>query len=131
MKNDRGFFVVSIMRMILDSLIYRDKYEELDKNMSNSNIGARKDRNVRDHLFVVYAIMNSILNGEDDPIDIQIYDVVKCFDALWLDDCMLDIYETLPPNARDDKVALVYEMNKENYVAIKTAMGLTERVALP
>ena len=44
---------------------------------------------------------------------------------------MLDIYETLPPNARDDKVALVYEMNKENYVAIKTAIGLTERVALP
>ena len=30
---------------------------------------------------------------------------------------MLDIYETLPLDARDDKVALVYEMNKENYVA--------------
>ena len=52
LENDRGIFVVSIMRMILDSLIFRDKYEELDINMLNSN-GARKDRNVQDHLFVV------------------------------------------------------------------------------
>ena len=36
-----------------------------------------------------------MINGESEPIDIQIYDVEKCFDALWLDDCMLDLYETL------------------------------------
>ena len=86
--------------MILDSLIYRDKYIDLDENMSNSNIGARKARNVRDHLFVVNGIVNSVLNGKSDPIDINIYDVVKCFDALWLEDCMLDIYETLPGQGR-------------------------------
>ena len=51
LNNDRGMFVVSVMRMILDSLIYQDKYNELDENMSDSNIGARKARNVRDHLF--------------------------------------------------------------------------------
>ena len=117
--------------MILDSLIYQDKYNDLDENMSNSNIGARKERNVRDHLFVVYGIVNSVLNGESDSVDIQIYDVMKCFDALWLEDCMLDIYDTLPSQARDDKVALIYEMNKENYVAIKTAVGLTDRTMLP
>ena len=127
LNNDRGIFVVSVMRMILDSLIYQDKYNELDENMSDSNIGARKARNVRDHLFIV----NSVLNGESDPVDIQIYDVEKCFDALWLEDCMLDMYDTLPPGARDDKIALVYEMNKENYVAVNTAVGLTDRVMLP
>ena len=131
MENDRGIFVVSVLRMILDSLIYEDKYSDVDENMSNSNIGARKCRNIRDHLFVVYGIMNSVLNGEGDSIDIQIYDVEKCFDALWLEDCMLDIFETIPPRARDDKLALLYEINKENYVAVKTAVGLTERVMLP
>ena len=44
---------------------------------------------------------------------------------------MLDMYETIPPHARDDKLALIYEMNKENYVAVKTSVGLTERVMLP
>ena len=79
----------------------------------------------------MYGILNSVLNGEGDPVDMQIYDVETSFDALWLEDCMLDIYETLPPRARDDKLALLYEMNKKNYVAVKTAVGLTERVMIP
>ena len=72
MENDRGIFVVSVLRMILDSLIYEDKYSDVDEKMSNSNIGARKCRTIRDHLFVVYGIMNSVLIGEGDSIDIQI-----------------------------------------------------------
>ena len=43
---------------------------------------------------------------------------------------MLDIYDTLPPEARDDKVALIYEMNKESFVAVKTAVGLTDRTII-
>ena len=98
--------------------------------MSDSNIGARKNRNIRDHLFIVYGVINSVLNGSDDPVDIQIYDVEKCFDALWLEDCMLDLYETLPPEARDNKLSLIYKMNQDNYVAVNTAVGHTERVNL-
>ena len=128
MNNDRGIFVVSVMRMILDSLIYVEKYPLVDSRMSNSNIGGRKNRNIRDHLFIVYGIINSVLNGNDAPVDIQIYDVEKCFDALWLEDCMMDIYETLPPEARDDKVSLIYKMNQDNYVAVNTAVGQTKRV---
>ena len=96
--------------------------------MSDSNIGARKDRNIRDHLFIVYGVINSVVNGYDDPVDIQIYDVEKCFDALWLEDCMLDLYETLPLEARDNKLSLIYNRNQDNYVAVNTAVGQTERV---
>jgi hypothetical protein len=79
LNNDRGIFVVSVMRMILDSLTYAEKYPEVDKNMSDSNIGARRD--IRNHLFVVYGVINSVLNGSGGCMDIQIYDVEKCFDA--------------------------------------------------
>ena len=102
------------MRMIQDSLIYEEKYPDVDKNMSDSNIGARKNRNIRNHPFVVHGTINSVLNGSDECMDVQIYDVEKCFDALWLEDCMMDLYDTLPPQARDDKLALVYEMNTDN-----------------
>ena len=44
---------------------------------------------------------------------------------------MLDIYETLPLEARDDKIALVYELNKQSYVAVNTTVGQTNRVMLP
>ena len=131
LNNDRCIFVVCVLRMILDSLTYQEKYPLIDDRMSNSNIGARKHRNIRDHLFIVYAVMNSVINGNDDPVDIQIYDVEKCFDGLWLQDCMLDLCENLPEDARDDKVALIYKMNIANQVAINTAIGQTKRVNMP
>ena len=71
---------LSTLRMILDTLIYEEKVHFVDRNMSPSNIGARCDRNIRDHLFVIYAIVNSVINGKFDSIDIQIFDVQKrCF----------------------------------------------------
>jgi hypothetical protein len=73
LNNDRGIFVVSVLRMILDSLVYEEKYPEVDRNMSDSNIGARRDKNIRNHLFVVYGIINAVLNGRDSCMDIQIY----------------------------------------------------------
>ena len=130
LENDRGIFVVSTLRMILDTLIYREKYPLVDRNMSSCNIGARKARNIRDHLFILYGVINSVINGNSDSVDIQIYDIEKCFDALWLQDCMLDLVDTLPDNANDDKVALIYRLNQNNFVAIKTPHGLTKRVNL-
>ena len=127
MENDRGIFVVSVLRMILDSLIYMDKYSLIDRNMSNSNVGARKGRNIRDHLFILYGIINSVVSGNEEPVDLQIYDVKKCFDELWLEDSMLDLLESLPEAESDDKISLLYAMNVENQVAVKTPYGLTER----
>ena len=50
--------------------------------MTDSNIGARKKRNIKNHLFIVYGIINSVLKGESESVDIQIYDLVKAFDVL-------------------------------------------------
>ena len=58
--------------------------------------------------------MNSVLRGGAECIDMQLYDIEKCFDALWLEDCMSDLYDTLTPDSRDDKLALVYKVITEN-----------------
>ena len=47
--------------------------------MSDSNVGGRKKRNIRDHLFIVYGVINSVV-----PVDIAVYDIAKCFDSMWL-----------------------------------------------
>jgi hypothetical protein len=57
-----------------------------------------------------------------------VYDIEKAFDALWLEDCLNDMHDTLPKEQHDDKLALVYESNQNNMVAVKTAVGLTDRV---
>ena len=63
-KNDfefyRGTFRVTIFRSILDSLVYNDEYMNIDRNLTDSNVGARKLRNIRDNIFVMIAIFNSM-----------------------------------------------------------------------
>jgi exonuclease III len=55
----RGIFRVSIFRAILDRLIYNDEYETIDSNLTDSNVGARKMRNIRDNIFGFNVISNS------------------------------------------------------------------------
>ena len=128
MKNDRGIFIISVFRKFLDKLLYHDKYPDIDKNMSDSNIGARRERNIKNHLFVVYGIINSVLKDGKSCIDIQVYDLIQAFDSLWLEDCMIDMYDSLPPSQHDDKLAVIYESNQNNYVAVNTSVGQKERV---
>ena len=52
------------------------------------------------------------------------YDLTKCFDGLWLEECCNNLYEA---GIVDDKLALIYEGNCMNQVAVKTAAGLSER----
>ena len=44
MDNDRGIFIVSVLRKILDKLIYEDKYEFIESEMPDSNIGAQRGK---------------------------------------------------------------------------------------
>ena len=128
MKNDRGIFILSIFRKLVDKMIYEDKYDAIDEFMSDSNIGARRHKNIRNHLFVIYAVINSVVQGESGCIDIQIYDLIQAFDRLWLEDCLNDVYDALGDNKKDDKLALLYDINKKNKVAVNTAIGQTERI---
>ena len=34
MESDRGIFIISILKKIIDRLMYNDKYEHIDENMS-------------------------------------------------------------------------------------------------
>ena len=98
-------------------------------NMSDSNVGGRRKR--ENHLLIIHAIINSVIRGNEDCIDIQIYDIEKCFDALWLEDCINDIIDNFPPVNENDKIVLLYESIRQNLVAVKKAVGLTERVNMP
>ena len=131
MNSDRGIFILTILKKITDKLIYNDKYANLDQNMSDSNIGSRKKRNIRDHLLIIHGVINSVIRGKEEPVDIQIYDLEKAFDALWLEDCLNDIFDNTTSENHNDKLSLLYELNKVNNIAVKTGVGLTDRENMP
>ena len=115
------------LRSILEKLIYNDEYTNVDSNLTDCNVGARKKRNIRDNIYVLNAIMNDAINGSKEPVDIGIYDIDKCFDPLWLDECINDMFEA---GLQNDKLNLLYLMNESANIAIKTPNGMTERIIL-
>ena len=71
------------------------------------------------------AITNSVLKGNSAPIDVQVFDVEKCFDALWLQECINDIFEA---GLNNDKLPLLFLENQNAKVAVKTGQGISRRV---
>ena len=126
-SNQRGIFNVSKVRSILDKILYQDVYETIDQELSYSNIGARKGRNIRDHLFVVYAIINDVINGTSPPIDIQSIDINKCFDEMWYAETHNDLFDV---KVQDNKFALIAKLDEEAEVVVKTAAGTTTEFKL-
>ena len=125
LKNDRGIFLVTIFRSILMQLIYLDNYEVLDLSMSDSQVGARRGKSVRNHIWVLNGVICDILSTKKKiPVDLQIFDYKQCFDSLWLQKCMNDMYTG---GVQDDQFALLYNVNTHVKVAVKTPVGKTQR----
>ena len=87
-------------------------------------MGARKGRNIRDNIFVLNAIANSVINGNEESVDVQLFDIKKCFDALWLEECINDLYDSGLDN---DKLPLLFMENSNAKIAVKTSSGLSKR----
>ena len=124
-ENYRGVFRVSVLRSILDRLLYMDSYETIDENLTDANVGARKERSVRDNIFVISAVTNSVLNGASRPIQVEVIDVIKCYDKLWLEACINSLYEA---GLNSDYLNLLYIENETAQIAVKLNGKISKRI---
>ena len=123
-KNDRGIFLVNTLKGIFMKMVWNYVYIILDSNMSDSNIGGRKNKNIRNHVFMINGIINEVINGKAKSVDIEIIDYRQCFDSMWLSESINDLYES---GIRDDNLAIIHAANSHNLVAVKTPVGITNR----
>ena len=84
--------------------------------MSYSNVGGRKGRNIRAHLLVIYGL-----------IDIQLYDIQKCFDEMGYEESHNDLWDV---GVKDDKFALIAKLGENAEVVVKTPCGVTDQFNL-
>ncbi len=52
-------------------------------------------------------------------------DAEKCFDKLWLQDCLIDIKEA---GLREREVQMIYELNKQANIKVQTPAGVTKEI---
>ena len=126
LDSERGIFSVVKVRSIIDKLLYQDIYPIIEEQMSDSNVGARRERNIRDNLFVVYAVMGDALDTGVD-LEVVLYDVAKCFDSMWWECTSNDLRNK---NMCNDKFALICALYEQCNVSNKTPAGQTERFLL-
>ena len=105
-------------------MVYKDKYQIVDSSMSDSNVGARKKKSIRNHIFIVNGVINEVLRNKSKCVDIQIMDYRQCFDSMWLKECINDLYDS---GITDDNLGLIFESNRLNKVAVNTPAGVTAR----
>ena len=82
LNNWRGVFVSSVIRTILMKLIHERTYTKVSSSMTDAQIGARKHKSVRNHLFVLNSIISDVMSTKKkNPIDLNIMDFKQMFDA--------------------------------------------------
>ena len=112
----------------MDKMVLDEVYQTVDKSMGPSNIGARKGRNVRDHLLVINSVINEAVNDKTKDTDINIYDVKKCFDKMDYKTTGNDMFDA---GISDENFVVLAIANEESEVAVKTPWGnCTERKKL-
>ena len=125
LENERGIFRVAVVRYILMRLIYNEKYQIIDENMSDCQMGGRKNKGCRNNIFIINGIIHDVMSSvKKNPVLLQVYDYRQMFDAINLEEALCDVYDA---GLKDDNLALIYRANKEINMAVNTPAGLSER----
>ena len=128
LENQRGIFRCSVLRAILMRLIYNDKYDEIDSNMSDCQMGARKHKGCRNNIFIINGIIHDVISSKrKKPVSLQICDYKQMFDAINLQEAISDIYDV---GVNDDNLSLIYQANNDIRMAVNTPDGLSDRQKL-
>ena len=63
-KNERGIFRVSVIRYILMRLIYNMKYLTIDSNMSDCQMGGRKNKSCKNNIFIINGLIHEVVKSK-------------------------------------------------------------------
>ena len=97
--------------------------ETINKNMSDSNVGARKEMSSINHIFILNGVIHETLSSKNNkPVTLQIFDFKQMFDSMRLKEAISDLYDS---GMQDDTLSLLYDSNKDIHVKVKTPCGLT------
>ena len=100
----------------------KDHLEKVDKHQG----GARTDRSPADNLFLLYGCIDH-QKYKNKPLFVTAYDFEQAFDALWLQDCILSLEKIGVPT---DLLHLIYNLNKQAKITVKTPYGKTRHSVL-
>ena len=97
---------------------------KLETGMTKFQIGTKTGHRAQEHIFTLKSII-SIYSKFNMPMIVQLYDISKFFDKESLRDGLDAIYNL---GIRGKLYNLLYMLNKDNLIKVKTTVGFTNEV---
>ena len=124
-ENQRGIFLENTLSKMYESAL-KIQNEIKNENMSQMQTAGRKQRSAVENLI----IMNSIIENQrqyKNKTYIFFADAKKCFDKLWLKDCLIKMYNLgyIP-----DTIRSLYETNKTSNIVVDTPVRKTSSITV-
>ena len=109
-------------------LIFILKYDTIDSNMSDSNVGGRKKKSGINHIWILNNIIHDQLSSvKKKPVVIQQYDYQQMFDSMEASEACGDMYSY---GVNDDHLKLIHEANKKIVINVTTPQGISKEYTL-
>ena len=115
-----------MLSIIFEKILKNKISDTLQQNISKFQNGSMKGKGAVDNLFILRGIVNHA-NYLGKELWLTFYDTEKCFDSLWLEDCINSLWDL---DVKDDILCFIYLMNIKATVTIKTPLGDTDPLFL-
>ena len=93
LRNSRGVSRTNSIRSIFMRMLYNIKYKSIDANMSDGQMGGRKNKGCNNNLFIINGIIyDSLKSRKSKPVLLQIYDYAQMFNATQLEQALIDLF---------------------------------------
>ena len=122
----RGLFLTNIISKCVEKILFKRREKLMMENLSPYTCGGVLKRAIQDNLFVVnHTIYRYKKEGKN--LYMLFADIEKCFDNLWLKDCILELVRCGTPI---QEAIFIYHMNKKVRAKVNTPVGDTDRMEL-
>ena len=124
LKNRRGIFITNILSKMFERVVMAEvnrtiKHEE-------TQYGARKGRSSKDNWLVIMALIEENRRRGEATWFVFV-DAVKCFDKLWLEDCLVNLSSA---GIREKEVEIIGLLNKNARITVETPSGKTNELQI-
>ena len=122
LSNYRGIFLVPIISISFEKLLRNRITPSLEENITKFQTGGVKNKGAVDHIFVLRGLIDHSRYLKKE-LWITFYDIEKCFDSLWLEDCINSLWQC---DVDDDILYLICLLNRKADITVRTPFGNTQ-----
>ena len=123
LSNQRGLFLTNVVSKLFEKVV-EGKIGNVKFDVFQC--GGTKGRATIDNWIVTMAVVDE---GKRLKKNVYIFfaDLVKCFDRLWLKDCLVDLHEA---GAREKEIRVIYKLNETSKFKVITPAGITKEIVV-